>query len=333
MGLGFGKIRLEGVPLAYWLQKYRAFLLLMLFAFVFAISTGGIFLRPDNLVGIILRASIVGTIAIGQTIVILTSGIDLSVGSLFALCIAVISRLLTDGFGSGCAVMVGILAATLGGIVNGTLVSVTRIPPFVITLGTQMVYQSLALTLVGAHAMVFGEVQDLITGIANFMRLIGLRPTYFPAMVWLVCSVIMAVVTSFTTFGHNVYALGGSRRAAIVAGVRVRRICVLAYALSGFFSGIAAVLLAFRLGGTNPYAGQPFLLDSIAAAVIGGVGLQGGEGTISGTILGSLILAMLVNYMNVRGVDPFIQDAIRGTILLLAVFILEWLRHSSTRRS
>ncbi len=288
------------------------------------IVTKGIFIKPSNLSSIILRASILGTIAIGQTLVILTAGIDLCVAANVGFTVAMMSLSLRMGIGPLLTMAIGITAPTVVGFLNGQLVARTMVPPFIVTLATSMIIWSTNLAAVGAHATVFYEIQEYINNIMSFIPIVGAQA--FPAIVWIFFSIFWILILRYSTFGHNVYATGGKEKAAFFSGVKVKRVKILVYTFSGLFAGIGSLLYCYKLGGTNPVAGKEFLLESIAATVIGGTSLYGGEGKMFGTFIGSLVMIILVNFMNIANVNPFIQQSIIGGIFIGFVYALDRVR-------
>jgi len=291
---------------------------------VATIVTKGIFIKPSNLSSIILRASILGTIAIGQTLVILTAGIDLCVAANVELCVAMMSLSLRFGYSPLITMLIGITAPTFVGFINGQLVSRTMVPPFIVTLATSMIIWSTNLVAVGAHATVFYQIQEYINNIMAFIPLVGAQA--FPAIVWILFSIFWILMLRYSKFGHNIYATGGKEKAAFYGGVKVKNVKILVYTLSGLFAGIGSVLYCYKLGGTNPVAGKEFLLESIAATVIGGTSLYGGEGKMFGTFIGSLLMIILVNFMNIANVNPFILQSIIGGIFIGFVYALDRVR-------
>lgn len=338
-----------------------AFLVLAIGA---AILTEGGFFASRNLTNLLRQASINGILAAGMTLVILHGGIDLSIGSLVALAgVAVgVSQVIWGwgGYGAQGAMMSAGLAlgiGTLAGLVNGGLVSMLGIAPFVITLGMMVIARGLALILSnGASISPMGEsltpladaylpmgltitmivvivggtvfafrkrLSDAIFPVAVFGLIAYAFLTYrgFPMLVVFLLSAMVAAsfLLRRTTFGRSVYAIGSNERAAVWAGVPVKRVVWIVYALMGFLSGLAGLLLTARLNGADPNAGQLFELDAIAAVVIGGTSLKGGTGTIMGSFIGALTIATLNNGMDLLGVPSFYQMVFKGLIIVGAV--------------
>lgn len=304
---------------------------LVVFAVLFIVATlvtGGTFANPSNLLEVLLRASVIGMVALGQNLVIFTGGIDLSVGSVFGLSIGILSFCLKSGVDPRLAILYSLAGTVSCGLINGLIVSRTKMPPFVVTLGMMMIAQSIALTVVGAQAE---DMPQLVRMIQESMRFLPAGPLVFPLLVWIGSVFIISLFITFTKYGPNMFAVGGKEMAAIYSGVNVRQVKLLVYTIGGLCAGIGAVLLCYRIGGANPLAGQPFLLPSIAAVVIGGTSLYGGEGNVYNTIIGAIALAILVNLMNIMRVNPFIQDVVMGVVLLSFVFALSKLKELSER--
>ncbi len=304
---------------------------IMAFAVLFVFSTlltGGRFARPSNLIEVLMRASVIGMVALGQNLVIFTGGVDLSVGAVFGLNVGILSYCFQHGINPGIAILIGLAATTFCGFINGFLVSRTKMPPFVVTLGMMMIAQSAGLTVVGAGAEDLPQVVGFIRG------LLGGEPTLttiFPLILWAICMAVAALFITFNRFGPNLFAIGGKELAAIYSGVNVRRMKLLVYTVCGFLTGLGSTLLCYRIGGANPNAGGPYLLLSIAAVVMGGTSIYGGEGSVYNTIIGAITLSILVNVMNIVQINPFIQDIVMGAILLAFVFGLTRLKMVSEK--
>jgi ribose transport system permease protein len=288
------------------------------------IVTGGIFLRPSNLFSVITRATALGMIAIGQTLVILTAGIDLSVAANVGLCIGMMYLMQSSGYGAGLMMVVGATTPAAVGLVNGLFSAYTGVPPFIITLAMSMVVRAITLGGIQPGATVFEDVQIFIN--TKIMGHIPIRDQTFTIIVWVLATAFWIIMLRYSRLGHNIYAIGGKERAAYFGGVNVRKVKIIVYTVSGLFSGLGAVLYAYKLGGTNPVAGGNFLLESIAATVIGGTALTGGEGGIVGTFVGTLVMAILVNTMNIIDVHFSIQRVVLGVIFILFVYVLNKIR-------
>jgi ribose transport system permease protein len=274
-----------------------------------------IFLDPGNLTDILRQVSVTGIIALAMTFVILTSGIDLSVGSTLALATCVVAMGLTR---PGGAIFTSILLATLAsaavGAVNGACVALLRIQPFVVTLATMIGIRGLAKWLTGNANIDIGFGQDVA---ARFAELLRTKTVVIGT--WAILAAALGFVLQKTIFGRNVRAVGDNEVAAHYAGLPIRTVKIAVYTLAGLFSGVAGVLYAAQNHQGNPNAGVAYELDAIAAVVIGGTRLAGGSGSIGGTILGTLIIGVLTNILRLNNVDSNVEMMLKAVIILLAV--------------
>ena len=276
-----------------------------------------VFLTPRNIANVIKQITLNGILAIGMTTVILTGGIDLSVGSVVALSSIVAAIFGKEGGGYPILVpiVLGILTGTAIGAINGFGVSYLRIPPFIVTLSTMTIVRGVAL-LVTNGVPVFGLSAAMIS-LANGTTL-GLPNLIF---FLLATFLIVLFLLNATVFGKRIYAVGGNEAAARYAGVNARGIKTAAYTICGFCAGLAGVLVASRITSGNPTTGDGYELDAIAAAVIGGVSMSGGKGFLLGTIVGALIIGVVQNGLDILGISTYYQDVIQGVIILVAVLV------------
>ena len=273
------------------------------------------FLSVPNLINIALSIAITGILAVGMTAVILTGGIDLSVGSVAALA-GVIAALIAATNAPGAVALASLAAIGVGlavGAFNGLMVAWFRVPPFVTTLAMLTICRGLAFVLTGGRA-----VGNLPASFGLFGRehLLGV-----PVPVWLMLLVFAAgwFVLKRMTFGRYVYAVGGNREAAFLAGVNIKGVTMLVYVLNGLLVGLAGLVLASRLGAGVPNAGIQYELDVIAAVVVGGTSLNGGRGSVIATLWGAVFIGVLNNGLNLAGIDPYMQRIALGAVILLAV--------------
>lgn len=278
------------------------------------------FLTIPNLLNVAQQTAINAVIAVGMTYVIISAGIDLSVGSVLAFAGVVLAEVLQAGHSPVLAVAAGIAVAAGCGVVNGLLVTFGRLPPFIATLGMMSVARGAALMATGGRAI--AGFDDGFRWIANG-TLFGL-----PASVILLAVVYAAAhfVLRRMKFGRYVFAIGGNGEAAQLSGVPVRGYVIAIYAVAGALAGVAAWLLTARLNSAQPIAGINYELDAIAAVVIGGTSLMGGEGSIAGTLVGALIMGVLRNGLNLVGVSSFVQQLLIGTVIIVAVLLDTFLR-------
>ncbi len=275
------------------------------------------FYQPANLLNVARQSSIVGVVAVGMTFVILTGGIDLSVGSILALSGVAMAMLINQGMVPGVAILIALLVGVATGIVNGIVVAVLKIQPFIATLASMVAITGLALRLTNGGPQPFNNIGDVFNflGSGNVFGLPG------PFLVFLIVAVIGILVLRYLPFGRFLYAIGGSPEAARLTGVPTRRTLVMAYAVSGLTAALAGVMTASRLGVGAPTAGGLANLDAITAVVIGGTSLMGGTGGAAGTVFGALLLAVLSNLMNLIGISPFDQQIVKGVVIVLAVLL------------
>lgn len=296
-----------------------------LFSLVFFVTvfTKGIFIRPSNLSSVITRAAALGMISIGQTLVILTSGIDLSVSANVGLSVSMMALLQGYNIGPLYMIIVGCVVPALVGTINGLLCAFTMIPPFIVTLGMSMIVWTTTLCTLSGET-IFRDVRQFID--SNIMAFIPLPDYAFPAIIWILSAILLSLILKYSRFGHNIYALGGKEKAAYYSGVNVKKVKIFVYTLSGLTSGIGGLLYTYKLVGINPLAGKGFLLESIAATIIGGTLLSGGEGSIFSAVVGTLVIIIFVNFMNIIGMNPFIQKIIMGVIIITFVYVLNKIR-------
>lgn len=276
------------------------------------------FLTPSNAINVVLQVSVTAILAIGMTLVILTGGIDLSVGSLVAVTgvlAAFVARVAADVGPLAAALAAGLLAGAASGAFTGLFVTRFSIPPFIVTLALMSALRGAAFLMTGGYS-----VGDLPRGFAVLGRgyLLFLP---IPVLVMAALFAAGAVMLNSTVFGRHIYAVGGNERAAWLAGVRTARVKVAAYVLNGLLGGFAGVMLASRLGAGIPNAGLGYELDVIAAVVVGGASLFGGKGTLGGTLLGAIFIGILNNGLNLANVDPYLQKIALGAVILGAVLL------------
>lgn len=320
-----------------FLQKYGVLVAFAVLFIVNAVWQPDVFLKAENLRNLLNQNAAVGMVAVGMTLVIIGGGIDLSVGSLMAVAAALGLKFMNDGIAhgqaEGAAVALGAVvcigAATLGGLVNGLLVTLGRVTPFIATLGGLVAYRSLALVLAdggeirsSSHTVLPSLGQDGPS--LPFLHNAQGRPLqfYWPILAFVAVAVAGGLLLNKTVFGRNVVAVGASEDAAYLAGVRTGRVKLWTYVLTGLFAGIATFGLAARFNSvTSSQQGLFYELDAIAAVAIGGTSMAGGYGRVWGTVVGVLILGIISNMLVTSGVSPYWQGFVKGAIILLAVLI------------
>ena len=273
------------------------------------------FLTRQNLMNVLQQTSINAIVAVGMTFVIISAGIDLSVGSVLAFAGVVMATAIKAGLPLAVAIAAGLVTGALCGLVNGLLITRGKIPPFIATLGMMSVARGAALLFTNGRPVsgFTSEFRTLATG--KFL--------IFPMPVILMVAVYLAghFLLTRTKVGRYTYALGGNEEATQLSGVDVYFHKTVAYTLSGLTSGIAAVVLTARLNSAQPIAGLMYELDAIAATVIGGTSLMGGEGTLVGTLIGALIMGVLRNGLNLLEVSSFLQQIVIGSVIIVAVLV------------
>ncbi len=276
------------------------------------------FLTAANAINVVLQVSVTAILAIGMTIVILTGGIDLSVGSLVAVAgvlAAFVARATAGAVPLLAALAVGLLAGAVSGAFTGFFVTRFLVPPFIVTLALMSALRGAAFLMTGGYS-----VGDLPVSFAALGRG-SLLYLPVPVVVMALLYAAGAFVLNSTVFGRHLYAVGGNERAAWLAGVRTARVKMAAYILNGLLGGFAGVMLASRLGAGIPNAGLGYELDVIAAVVVGGASLFGGKGTLGGTLLGAIFIGILNNGLNLANVDPYLQKIALGAVILGAVLL------------
>ncbi len=304
-------------------QKYSSFIaLIVLFAISAALSP--FFLRPGNLVNILTQVSYTAMIGLGQAFVIITAGIDLSVGSLVAfnstVGLILLNAVMSGNGGEGLALVVGI-GATLAigfvsGLFNGFLVTRGKLAPFIVTLGTMAVFRSLALFIGDAGEITSQSQTFAAIGLANIL--------IFPVPVWvmLLLAAVMDIILNRTRYGRYLSAVGSNSRVALFAAINVNRVKLVAYTITGVIVSISAILLATRFNAVSTSnTGVGYELDSIAAVIIGGTPITGGRGSIWGTIVGAIVLGIINNMLNLLSVSPYLQGTVKGLVIIGAVYI------------
>jgi len=284
------------------------------------------FPTPENLLNVLRQNSMLGLVALGMTFVILTAGIDLSVGALLAVAGVVVAR--TSGSGTLVAVAAGVGAAALLGLVNGVVIAKARIQPFIVTLAMLIAARGAALAATGEESV---RVDRAATGLTWLGRgEIGGLPV--PVVIAALAYAAGWVVLRYTPFGRYVYAVGNDEEAARLLGLEADRVLIATYALSGALAGLAGVILAARLGAGQPVAGTGWELDAIAAVVVGGTLLTGGQGGVGSTLIGVLLLGVIFNLFNLEGsVSSWWQYVLRGVFLLGVVVVQGRLQQRANR--
>lgn len=275
------------------------------------------FFTMSNIFNLLRQVSVNALIAFGMTLVILTAGIDLSVGSLLALGSALTAGLLASGTDPILAVFIGLFIGFALGAINGLIITKGKVAPFIATLATMTIFRGATL--------VFTDGKP-ITGLSDsfVFEMIGkgyVLGVPFPVIIMLVVFVILFFVLRSTVFGRQVYAIGGNEEASTLSGIKSDRVKIWVYSITGMLSVLAGIIITSRLNSAQPTAGMSYELDAIAAVVIGGTSLAGGRGRIVGTLIGALIIGVIDNGLNLLNVSSFYQQIVKGGVILLAVLM------------
>ena len=254
-----------------------------------------------------------------MTFVILTAGIDLSVGSILAFTGAIIAMMILNGTPAWLAGFIGLMLGAVLGAINGLFITWGRVTPFIATLATMTIWRGATYVFTGGNPVTGGK-----TNTSFFFQFIGQGYLFgipFPVIITLIAFIICYILLHKTAFGRKIFALGGNEKAAFVAGVKTKKLLIIIYTISGLLAALAGFILTSRLGSAQPDAGMSYEMDAIASTVIGGASLMGGKGRMSGTLVGALLIASLSNGMNLLGINSFYQQIVKGVVILIAVMI------------
>lgn len=323
-GLAGTGVRKQESQLLHWLRNvYRAremnvLLATLLVSTIISLATP-YFLTTDNLMGVFRSFSTTAIMSIGMVMVIITGGIDLSVGSVMGLAGLVTALAFDSGFSTLTSVACGLGVGVGFGLVNGLLVTVGRLPPFIATLGTLSIGRGL-MYIVTRGVPVTPDTPEIFSVIGQ--GYVGYVPA--PVIIMLVLALVFSIIMTFTTFGRQVYATGGNENAAWLSGVNTARIKLLVYTLSGLIASIAGIISFSRFLSAEPASGFGMELDVIAAAAIGGASLAGGVGSVLGSVIGAALTGIIANGVVLMNINTYAQQAITGLVILIAVSIDVW---------
>lgn len=310
------------------LNKYSLYLLLLAMIIIMSIIKPNNFPTVNNISNVLRQMATVGIIALGMTFVIVTGGTDLSAGMLTALCSVTVSYLMIEGlfgykFSPLVAILLAIFAGACAGAINGVLISYGHVPPFIGTLAVMWAAKGLALLISKGQPITgFNDTFNFIGGGSVLNGILSA-----PIMIFAACCVIAFILLHKTRFGLQVFAIGGNENAALVSGIRVKKIKMLTYILAGMFTSIGAIVLTSRQQAGNPTTGNGYEMDAITCAIIGGASLSGGIGSIGGTIVGVMILGIISNAMTMLQIDPYWQMVAKGVLIGSAVLFDEMKNH------
>lgn len=306
------------------LSEYGAFIALALLVIVLSVISAD-FRTGSNFLKLLRQASFNGLIAFGMTLVILSDGIDLSVGSVFALSSIVCAEFIIMGWPAWLAVLAALAVGTLLGFISGVLVTKGRLQPFIATLITMTAYRGFAKIITDGKPL--SRLAETAASGSNFFKILGkgnllLFETVripMPAIILVAAFLIVWFVLTKTTFGRRIYATGSNAKCAKLVGVSTTKVKMACYAISGFLASLAGLMMISRMNSAQPNMGAGYELDAIAAVALGGTSMAGGRGKITGTIAGVLIIAVLNNGLNILGVSSYYQDVIKACVILIAV--------------
>lgn len=303
-----------------WAGKNSALIAFAVLFILAAVLKGNMFLSLNNILNVLRNNSVIGIIALGMTLIIITGGIDLSVGSQLAFAGVVIITVFNQTQSIIITVLAGAATALILGLITGILVARFNIPAFITTLGSMSIYRSVAqYWLNGGGLMAKGHRSSVYIAISN-TNLFRIIP--MPIIIWLVTAAVIYIISQHTAVGRHIYAVGSNEKATQLASVNVVKVKCFAYTVSSLLVMLAALVETSRLGSVNSASsGSGYEMDAIAAAVIGGTSMSGGKGKIGFTILGTLTLGIINNMMNLLGVDSFLVSAVKGTIIIVAVLL------------
>lgn len=308
--------------------EYGAFIALVLLVVVISCVSPE-FRTGSNFLNLLRQASFNGLIAFGMTCVILSDGIDLSVGSTFALSAIICAELMIHGVPAGVSVIAALFAGTILGMISGVLVTKGRLQPFIATLITMTAYRGIALIITDGKPVSRLAASIKSESGAFLFKVLGKGNIVFgpkdaisvpiPAVILIVLLIVFYFVLHYTTFGRRIYATGSNEKCAKLVGVNTAKIRMAVYSISGFMSALAGLIMISRVDSAQPTLGEGYELDAIAAVALGGTSMSGGRGRIVGTLAGVLIIAVLNNGLNILGVSTYYQEVIKAVVILIAV--------------
>ena len=321
-------MEMKNKKISAYINEYAAFIaLLLLTVFLGCISPE--FRTAGNFLNLLRQATFNGLIAFGMTCVIISDGIDLSVGSTFALSAIICAELIMNGVPAGLAIVLALGAGVILGALSGVLVTKGRLQPFIATLITMTAYRGLAMIMTNGKP-ISGLAANIKSEAGAFLfKVFGKGNVVFgpdnmfkipiPAIILVIALVVFWFVLTKTTFGRKIYATGSNEKCANLVGVDTDKTRIIVYAISGFMAALAGIIMISRVDSAQPVLGMGFELDAIAAVALGGTSMSGGRGKISGTFAGVLIIAVLNNGLNILGVSTYYQEVIKAIVILIAV--------------
>ncbi len=273
------------------------------------------FIGIKNLITIFQQISVIGILTMGMSLLLISGGIDLSIGNIMALSGVVMARLIADGAGVVTATAAGILVGTACGFLNGLIISKSKCIPLIISLGTSQIFYGLSLTISGGRIMSFRGAFNAIGKTKLF--------DIFPVMLFFLALMVFAayIIMTRTKFGRRIVAIGGNEKNAFLSGINVDLYKIIIYSIAGFYCALAAVIFSSRIDSITANAGIGYETSALTAAIIGGVTFEGGKGTVPGAFLGCVLMGVISNAMNILKVETYIQTIITGIIIVCAVVL------------
>ncbi len=275
------------------------------------------FLQVSNLMNLLRQLIINGFIALGMTYVILTGGIDLSVGSILAFTSAIFAGLMQNGMSPVLAIILAIVLGAILGFINGLLITKGKLAPFIVTLATMTIFRGATLVYTDGRPIA-GQRDNFIFAFLGRGKVFGIP---FQVILFAIIFILLLVLLKKTSLGRKVYAVGGNEKASYISGINIDKVKIFVYTISGILATISGLVLTSRLNSAQPTAGTAYEMDAIAAVVLGGTSMTGGSGSLVGTLIGILILGVLNNGLNLLGVSSFYQQIVKGVVILLAVLV------------
>ncbi len=304
--------------LSYYLEKYRPLVIFIVFTTIITILRPN-FLELSNITNVLRQTSVNAIIAAGMSFVIITGGIDISVGSILAFCGAVAAYLVSADVNICFVVLVTLLVGMFGGACSGFFITKCKLQPFIVTLAVMTIFRGLTLVFTQGRPISFRN-----EGVGAIFRVIGKNDLFgipIPVIILVLVYVVTYILLNHTAFGRYVYAVGCNEDATHLSGIDTKKVKFRVYVLNGLLVAIAAIVVTARLSSAQPNAGEGYELDAIAAVVLGGTSLSGGRGKIVGTIIGALIIGMLNNALNLMNVSSYYQTIVKGLVILIAVLL------------
>lgn len=292
-------------------------ILALIILMIFVSILNPAFLQSNNLLNLMRQLIINGFIALGMTFVILTGGIDLSVGSTLALTSAIFAGLLQNGMNTGLAILIALVLGLVLGLLNGILITKGKLAPFIVTLATMTIFRGLTLVYTDGRPIA-GPRDNFAFKFLGKGQFLGIP---FQVILFILAFLVLWMILNKTVLGRKIYAVGGNEKASFISGINIDKVKIWVYVISSLMAVLSGLVLTSRLNSAQPTAGAAYEMDAIAAVVLGGTSMTGGSGSLTGTLIGILILGVLNNGLNLLGVSSFYQQIVKGIVILIAVLI------------